>query len=48
MDKLKSLGGNAIGIPLDVSSLSNFKSAVDYTIEKFEKIDDMLDVVFYK
>ena len=43
VDKLKSLGGNAIGIPLDVSSLSNFKSAVDYTIEKFEKIDFLIN-----
>ncbi len=43
VDKLNSLGGKAIGIPLDVSNLSNFKSAVDYTIEKFEKIDFLIN-----
>jgi len=43
VEKLKSLGGNAIAVQLDVSDLSNFKSAVDYTIEKFEKIDILVN-----
>ena len=43
VEKLKSLGGNAIAVQLDVSNLSNFKSAIDYTIEKFEKIDILVN-----
>ena len=43
VEKLKSLGGNAIAVQLDVSDLSNFKSAIDYTIEKFEKIDILVN-----
>lgn len=43
VEKLKSLGGNAIAVQLDVSNLSNFKSAIDYTIKKFEKIDILVN-----
>ena len=43
VEKLKSLGGNAIAVQLDVSNLTNFKSAIDYTIEKFEKIDILVN-----
>ena len=43
VEELKAMGGDAISIPLDVSNLSDFKKAIDYTIEKFGKIDVLVN-----